>query len=478
MNKYNLRVHLSDRRENENRKTDFKFTTETELYTLSKWLGYDTIIFSSWLRNKENVSYGTKIKYYNINYSGIKNYNYDNENYHLINWDSLLNSILSPIHEIYKNKYSDDDDWYNNIYSDTLFDRDPVFAEKVIIQDPSSKIFIVGDIHSSIHSLLDILNELRAKDIFVDDTFEMKKDNYLFFLGDLVDRGPYGIEILSLVLILQIKNPNSVYIINGNHEDESTYKRYGLQKEINNQFAETDRISANIKIKMLLYYLPSVIYLKFGDKYFHLSHGAILRPEILQEKLIDIKLYLNDTKKYMLIHEFDPNSSLKWGDLRVTNGYNINDRLGRPIFGQDKIKEYCLELGISSLITGHQDQESLLIQPNPDSEYFKENQSIGNSLLSIGPDEKTFEYCRDGDCKVVYDLYSVSNKTSFNLDPIQDFYGLVTSTATISKDLLYNCYLELTQIIKENVIIEGEKDQGLRKEIEIELTEMKYEGKK
>ena len=83
---------------------------------------------------------------------------------------------------------------------------------------------------------------------------------------------------------------------------------------------------------------------------------------------------------------------------------------------------------------------------------------IGDDIIYIGPDNKRFKYCAWGGCNSQYDLYSVFDKTTFNLDPTQDFYGLVTSTATVSKNLYWNCYLELTE---ENTIIDIIKNCNL-----------------
>ena len=62
MNEYNLRVHLSNRRVNENKKYDFKFAKNSQLYILSKWLGDEDT------KTRDNVSYGNKIMY-DIDYS-------------------------------------------------------------------------------------------------------------------------------------------------------------------------------------------------------------------------------------------------------------------------------------------------------------------------------------------------------------------------------------------------------------------------
>lgn len=450
MPKQNLRVHISDRRASENTKQNFKFNNRDNLYKLSKWLGEESN------PTKENVSYGTKVNY-EISYS--------DDIYHLIDWNLFKNSIGNDLFAYYKNYYRSgwflDNQPQINSNSDFIFEKDPVFAEKVIIDDTNNNIFIIGDLHSSMHSLVDIMNELRDRNFFVNDTFQIKSNCYIFFLGDMIDRGPYGIEILCFVFMLKLENRNNVYIINGNHEDADIYYRYGFLDEMDEQFD-----FSNIKeIKNLLYSFPSVIYLKFGTKWYHLCHGAIPDPSLDKEN--DIQLFLNDESKFMLIENYNPYNTLKWGDLKVTDGY-FNPGNGRPQFGTDQIKNYCDYLGISSLITGHQDMETLLIQPNPESQYFKQHvndqnqlgndMKIGDDIIYIGPDNKRFKYCARGGCNYQYDLYSVFDKTTFNLDPTQDFYGLVTSTATVSKGLYWNCYLELTE---ENTIIDIIKNCNL-----------------
>ena len=353
-----------------------------------------------------------------------------------------------------------------------LFSRDPVFAEKVIIENPNSHIFLIGDIHSSIHSLLDIMINLRNRNVFNrSDTFIINSNCYIFFLGDLVDRGPYSIEVLSFVLLLKIHNKNNVFIINGNHEDYETYGvsgniQAGLIDEISQQFGIDNNESK--EIHSLMHAFPSVIYLKFVDKLYHLSHGAILSPSKI---VIDIKEWINSSdKKFMLIEFYNPNNSLKWGDLKMSLGYEEANHLnhGRPNFGYDKIDEYCNYLGVSSLITGHQDMENLMIQPK---RYVKDeiingkkNKKIhsvnlpskhSNVILPSNIDLGSIKYgytkfvhCKTHYhlCEYPYDLYSIfskGRKSNIVLNATKDFYSITTSTATISKGLEYNCYLEL-----------------------------------
>ena len=49
------------------------------------------------------------------------------------------------------------------------------------------------------------------------------KVTYMVFLGDYVDRGFYGTEVLYTIMMLKIANPEKVILLRGNHEDHRQY---------------------------------------------------------------------------------------------------------------------------------------------------------------------------------------------------------------------------------------------------------------
>ena len=107
-----------------------------------------------------------------------------------------------------------------------------------MILEKNSKIIYFGDYHSSVHSLITSIKNLKKKGI-LDDRYKLQEDYYIVFLGDLVDRGPYGIELLYIVLLLFLINNVNEYrliILNGNHEESDIYSRYGLSDEMKYQF--------------------------------------------------------------------------------------------------------------------------------------------------------------------------------------------------------------------------------------------------
>ena len=346
----NLHVHLFKPRQDENDKKDFKFLNDNELFNIDKWLGSDL--------DDKSISKGNEV-IYRIKYHSMFN-NYDEERYKLLNWDLQLEVIVNLLKAEYNKLYLDENNWYSDIPeigNDRYFIKDPLFAQKVKIENPNDKIFIIGDVHSSIHSLIDIFNQMKVRGFFVYDDrnqFKMKDDCHLFFLGDIIDRGPYSIEVLTFVFILKLKNFDKVYIVNGNHEDYEVYKDYGFLEETKQQFGKHPD-----KLKKVLFFLPSLILLDFNNETYHLCHGAISDTS---NEIEMIKEWKDSQKTFLLLNTHDPKSQLKWGDFKASEGYRppIN---GRAVFGIDDIKNFCSTLAISSLITGHQDLKPFLCIP-------------------------------------------------------------------------------------------------------------------
>ncbi len=75
-------------------------------------------------------------------------------------------------------------------------------------------LFVVSDIHGHLADFRDGL----ARAGLVDDDRWVGGDADLWVLGDLVDRGPNGIEVVDLVRSLQQQAPDRVHVLMGNHE--------------------------------------------------------------------------------------------------------------------------------------------------------------------------------------------------------------------------------------------------------------------
>lgn len=68
---------------------------------------------------------------------------------------------------------------------------------------------IIGDIHGQFYDLLKIMSLFPPMD-------PIPKESFLF-LGDYVDRGPQGVEVVLVLMALKVKFPEKVFMLRGNH---------------------------------------------------------------------------------------------------------------------------------------------------------------------------------------------------------------------------------------------------------------------
>ncbi len=82
-------------------------------------------------------------------------------------------------------------------------------------------IVIVGDIHGSLHNLE------KAVEAWVESGADK-----IVFLGDYVDRGPNGLEVITRLIELRLSEPSRVILLRGNHESASMNSIYGFADEV------------------------------------------------------------------------------------------------------------------------------------------------------------------------------------------------------------------------------------------------------
>jgi len=88
-------------------------------------------------------------------------------------------------------------------------------------------VIVVGDIHGQYYDLIHMLKLAGNPE----------KSNYLF-LGDYVDRGIFGMEVMILLLSLKINLPSKFVLLRGNHESRSMTENFTFRQEVLDRYDE------------------------------------------------------------------------------------------------------------------------------------------------------------------------------------------------------------------------------------------------
>ena len=214
--------------------------------------------------------------------------------------------------------------------------------------DVNDKFIIMGDLHGSFATFIRHLLRFRKLGI-IDENCKLLNNYKLIFLGDIVDRGVYGYEIMMLLYCLLIINPNDVYINQGNHEEIGTNVRYGLKDQMITQFDNTDfffKINNNMGLQ------SSAIILKnpLNDKYVYMAHGGLPIKDLkLSDELNNISL----NKRIFVSSEIGEN--IRWNDFttQAPTTYNNVRQIGYFIGTNEQNR--AKDIGISLIIRGHND---------------------------------------------------------------------------------------------------------------------------
>jgi hypothetical protein len=182
---------------------------------------------------------------------------------------------------------------------------------------PGDKIMFHGDLHGDIHSLMHWLTWLDNRGYLEEGSFKLAHPNtYLVFLGDYVDRGYYGAEVIYTLLRLKIANPDQVILVRGNHEDTSFHMHgaYSFKDELGFKFRPDKDVEK--LIARLYNFLPVALYVGYGNDYLQCCHGGIehgYKPANL----------LNEQVKFDLLGELSRFDCLAADDYKI--GYMMSE---------------------------------------------------------------------------------------------------------------------------------------------------------
>lgn len=178
-------------------------------------------------------------------------------------WIKMENdNVLFPSYENYYKKKFTKTFWsqwrekFNGLLSFLRLKRQPLFSAsffKTVLEDvtayrmqkgwhgdfvqkfevkPTSKIVVFGVVQGAFHSLIRYLEQLKKLGIIDEQLKLISNDYYMVFLGNVVNRSPYTLEIFSVVLRLLQQNPDQIIYLRGTNEFYDYWKDHTLRREL------------------------------------------------------------------------------------------------------------------------------------------------------------------------------------------------------------------------------------------------------
>ena len=194
----------------------------------------------------------------------------------------------------------------------------------------NGKFVIVGDLHGHVLDLARIVQKYGLP----------PKTKYIF-LGDLVDRGEFGIEVTTIIYAWKVLYPESVYIIRGNHEFDAICKEGGFYKEVMTAFNDTNIFE---KYCETFSFTPLLCVL---NEIFLCVHGGI-GPDFKQ---------ITDVKKIKYpIRELNGGliDEILWSDpLESIDDFEVSQRGTGYFYGDVSTSQFLDNNNLKAIIRGH-----------------------------------------------------------------------------------------------------------------------------
>lgn len=205
--------------------------------------------------------------------------------------------------------------------------------------------YVLGDIHGDINSFRYFLENIRF--------FDSNEENiHIVFLGDYIDRGLYGLNVLLGILFLKIYYNEKIILLKGNHElwkENEKNKEIISTAESDNMFLEfwKDYFNMEIirKLKNFFDILPAILIL--GNQII-LVHGGIPRPRTRDGNLgYDYLETLNQLNQNEIIEE------MLWSRPEEKDNVIITYDSPSFSFAYNQFNEFMEKIGGKVMIRSH-----------------------------------------------------------------------------------------------------------------------------
>lgn len=230
----------------------------------------------------------------------------------------------------------------------------------------AKRIIFVGDTHGDLEASQKVIKDY------------LKPGNKIVFLGDYVDRGPYSKENLDFLLEIKNKNPEQIYLLQGNHEGHHILKFYPANFWESLNEADYEKYSSIVEKFPLAVVTDDIIAL----------HGVLPGVKSLAE-INKIKL---GSEKWRQI---------TWGDFLNEKGEYLGTDpfTGRPQFGQDYFLKLMKRFRKKVLIRSHQPTFPLFMFNNQCLTIFTSSAYARERTIAIADFKKSIKTAKDLEIK-------------------------------------------------------------------------------
>lgn len=206
----------------------------------------------------------------------------------------------------------------------------PILMSQPMLVRTEAPINVCGDIHGQITDLVEIFK-----------AGGLPPNSRYLFLGDYVDRGKYGTEVITVLLGLKVLYPKRIYVLRGNHETDSICRIYGFFDEVKRRFS----VRLFKEFTDVFNCLPVAALI---EEIALCMHGG-LSPELRHLRQIE-QIY-----RPLVVPDEGLACDLLWSDPEEgSSGWQPSERGVSFTFGEDVVKRVCDNLGIDIVLRAHQ----------------------------------------------------------------------------------------------------------------------------
>ena len=228
--------------------------------------------------------------------------------------------------------------------------REMLSQEPVLLELPHAaageKTVFVGDIHGQLHDLLRVLHSQK-----------LGAGLRYVFLGDIVDRGQWSIECVTIVFLLKLCYPQSVFLLRGNHECPLINRVYGFRDECLQRYGNEDggRVWAHVNAAFQMMPLCADV----AGRIF-CTHGGISKDLLKKDSLKTLNSI--DRNAMLTIPSQGLACDLTWADpvdpedknKRTHKRFAPSDRGCSVVFSESVAQEFCAMHGFDFVCRAHQ----------------------------------------------------------------------------------------------------------------------------